>query len=361
MTIKNYNPCYDYLRIIACFLVIVNHSIIDSIYGHSIDLSTGISTLIFFVSKIAVPIFLMISGALLLRKDYSYKDIAINKFFRTCCALLLGSLFVFIFIERKTATDFYSFLMLIKEFGGRILHEPFFKSYWYLYTLLGLYMMLPLLRKLMISMKAVDFKYVFIVCLIFTGLLPTLNAIGGFPTLVSTFRLSLFTADIGYMLFGYYISNYIQPNNLKYEKISLGLFIVGLSLNVSYTLFIEYPAQQAFILTLDGYARITTMLMSASLFYYCYSKTSSFKLSEKHKNILINISEATFGIYLIHGIVFWMLVDVQTYLFSNLPILIGCLIFEIIAFIVSFIIIKILFYIPGFRFILNARKQKQLL
>ncbi len=59
----------EFLRILACFLVIVNHT------AHSIFLLinpslTWFSSLTwFFISKIAVPIFLFISGALLLKKQ----------------------------------------------------------------------------------------------------------------------------------------------------------------------------------------------------------------------------------------------------------------------------------------------------
>ena len=64
----------DLLRIIACFLVIVNHTN-STIFRESTPDSRRwfLSLAYFFVSKIAVPLFFMISGYLLLNKTDSWK------------------------------------------------------------------------------------------------------------------------------------------------------------------------------------------------------------------------------------------------------------------------------------------------
>ena len=63
------------MRIVASFLVIVNHTIgpIHRERGPSITWFVGI--LAFFICKIAVPLFLMISGAVLLEKQDTPKRI----------------------------------------------------------------------------------------------------------------------------------------------------------------------------------------------------------------------------------------------------------------------------------------------
>ena len=64
----------DILRIIACFMVIVNHSV-GLCLNHKTFLSSTFYCLSFSICKIGVPIFLMITGALILDKDYSYPKV----------------------------------------------------------------------------------------------------------------------------------------------------------------------------------------------------------------------------------------------------------------------------------------------
>lgn len=83
-TVKSRETFLDLLRIIACFLVIVNHTNSVIFLGSSPDsLDWYVSLTYFFISKIAVPIFFMISGYLLLKKEDNYK-----KAFREFCVLL---------------------------------------------------------------------------------------------------------------------------------------------------------------------------------------------------------------------------------------------------------------------------------
>lgn len=65
----------DILKIIACFLVIVNHA-----GGYVLGNNPSKITIIFYcvnfaICKIAVPIFIMVTGSLLLKKESSYNDI----------------------------------------------------------------------------------------------------------------------------------------------------------------------------------------------------------------------------------------------------------------------------------------------
>ena len=59
----------DILRIIACFLVIVNHTDSRVFLRTSPSETWFLGLTYFFICKAAVPLFLMISGVLLLRKN----------------------------------------------------------------------------------------------------------------------------------------------------------------------------------------------------------------------------------------------------------------------------------------------------
>ncbi len=70
---KNLDIYFDILRIIACFLVIVNHTNSSVLLSEKPSLIWFVSLTYFFVCKIAVPIYFMISGALLLKKSDDFK------------------------------------------------------------------------------------------------------------------------------------------------------------------------------------------------------------------------------------------------------------------------------------------------
>ena len=73
-TVKSREAFLDVLRIIACFFVIVNHTNSDIFKSATpASLTWFVSLTYFFISKIAVPIFFMISGYLLLNKADGYK------------------------------------------------------------------------------------------------------------------------------------------------------------------------------------------------------------------------------------------------------------------------------------------------
>ena len=65
----------DILKIIACFCVIINHAggYIFEYSGHN-KCTVLFYSFFFSICKIGVPIFLMTTGYLLIKKDYKYKD-----------------------------------------------------------------------------------------------------------------------------------------------------------------------------------------------------------------------------------------------------------------------------------------------
>lgn len=72
-TTTNKKVYIEFLRIIACFFVIVNHTAgsITCVFFEGADFY--LSSALWCMSRIAVPIFLMISGAVLIPKEETIK------------------------------------------------------------------------------------------------------------------------------------------------------------------------------------------------------------------------------------------------------------------------------------------------
>jgi len=153
----------DYLRIAATFCVVVLHISGQNWYTTSVN-SFEWNVLNFYDSIVrwVVPIFVMISGALFLDNE---KELSVNKLFsknifRITTALIFWSSF-YALDEGIQGANFSSFFISLLEVNYHL---------WFLIMLIGLYITVPIFRKITESSQLT--KYFLIVSLIFTFLIP---------------------------------------------------------------------------------------------------------------------------------------------------------------------------------------------
>ena len=79
---KNRIYYLDILRVIACLFVILIHSSAQYVIENVGSLNFWTGNIIDGLSRVAVPIFVMISGALLLDKNYNYTEKKLIKHIR---------------------------------------------------------------------------------------------------------------------------------------------------------------------------------------------------------------------------------------------------------------------------------------
>lgn len=336
---------FDLLRIIACFLVIVNHTVKDAFIGYPLDTSGMICCGYLMLSKIAVPLFLMLSGALLLNKDYNLKDIWVNKILRTCIAIALFSIYVFVFIEKRP----------IQPLGwlSSMIQEPAFVAYWYVYALLGIYLMLPFLRILVKNMEQIHFHYLFALSFLIYGILSFLVDLKVFPPYSTIVTGQLISSEITYMFLGYYLTHF----QLKIKNSTLWIiFISTLAFATLFTIG-EYLRYNQFQMLLDRHFVFTSILMSSTLFVLFQRYEPLFKNRLANCKSILVLSESTFGIYMIHGIVMYYLADFQQMMYSSMNRLIALIFNEISIFMICFILVRLLLLLPTGRYILNAPKK----
>lgn len=149
----------------------VNHTISSTIYGLAEGFSgtAFIGDFIFNACRMNVVSFVMISGALLLKKNESYKDWFFKRVLR---AILVIVLFSAIYYDWS---------------GGNIIDYLYFiigcnvtNAFWYLY--LGMMLTLPLLRRMCRAMQKSDFILVIFIFLITQSIYPLLNHYLNFPS-----------------------------------------------------------------------------------------------------------------------------------------------------------------------------------
>lgn len=274
----------EILRIIACILVLFNHTI--STISPCNNIEVILFNLIFMLSKIAVPIFFMISGYLLLKKDYSYKELYLNKFARIFIAVF-GCTILVSFIREN-----YNALSIVKGFFS----DPIFIAYWYLYTLLGIYLVVPFLRKMIKNFTEKEYKIFSIIILIIPGIISFFNVFISI-NISSFFTDALFHYSLGYFVVGYWLGN--KTINKKQFNISLIVFIISIVLTII-LLQINYLNSGNNTLILDNIGYITTIIPSICAFLII---KHIFENKVPKSKILLKTSECTFGVYLFHMII----------------------------------------------------------
>ena len=313
------------MRIIACVAIVGLHTLYASnVYFKGTITSTEITvtSTVEHMLMWAVPVFLMVTGALQLnpRKSLSVSKL-IGYIKRVALALVVFTL-IFHLLDYAYGDKPTMIVGWLQElFMGRS-----WAHMWYLYILIGIYLMLPFYK--IITEHASDrlLNYLVILMVVFVSLLPIFPAFGiecGFyiPTTV-IYPIYLF---LGYIL---------HKNRLSIE-VGIGLFIASSALIISISLFTSQETSELF----SGYDSIIVIAQSIGAF------TIMQYMERPVGKLLSSIDECTFGIYLIHmigvkAVMRWAGFDP----FSTFPILsfVGMVLaFFIGAYIITYAIRKI--------------------
>lgn len=253
----------DILRIIACFFVIVNHSVDKVIYLRDpSDIMWWVSMAWFFLSKFAVPIFLMITGYNLLDRVDSPKK-SLIRVCRIAAVLILVSGFYYIFqwllYERGEISARQFLIAFLKGHVSNAL--------WYLYLYLGILIMLPFLQKLASVLTKQNILFLLAVSGIVFGLYPIVVHYYPFMAYTECFELPLFGTYIGMLFIGLYMKKYAKRSTLL-----LSLSVIGVILPVVCNVILtkgEYAVYgpRLEMLFFDNRELFPIVLQSASLFY----------------------------------------------------------------------------------------------
>lgn len=290
---KGYKIHIDFLRIAACFLVIVNHTNSRLFIGNAPSPIWFISVTLFFISKAAVPLFIMISGSLLLGRDESYKE-TFRRVIRIVITLFLFSAFYYLISIKDftavTGTDIKNFFLTL--YSGAVTN-----AFWYLYLYIGLLFMLPLLQKMIQSFKNKDFIYFIFGTSVITFTLPIVTDLLKLPNYNSTVVTPLFNGYLAYFIIGYYIENIYERKSKSLFLTASVLFSAAIAFSVTMTYF-EFKKNIAAYPYWDNRLSFNIMIPGICLFYMAkYLTGINFKI--KTISAVKIVGSCTFGIYLL--------------------------------------------------------------
>lgn len=258
----------------------------------------------------AVPIFFMVSGMNLLdyRKKYSTKVFFKKRFVRVGRALILGSIACYLLFGLLPGL-FYGAQSIADGFGPvdfckRFLTNSIIDIYWFLYSIIYLYLLTPLLSKIVHDRRLLE--YAIALTLFCSILIPAAKAIGinekYFSPLLSW---PLFASSaLLYFLLGYYLENYGLPlhwNAPAWAATFLGsvtlMFLGGLCWNGFFqnSMGVEYQNY------LVGISSPLCVISAVSLFMLCKALEPSLQRgSDRMKSIIRKVSSVSLGVYMFH-------------------------------------------------------------
>ena len=181
----------ELLRLLAIYFVIFNHT---GNQGYLFFVKQ-VNSLLYFpymgfsiLCKVAVPIFFMISGALLLNRNETLKELFLKRILRMIIILVVTSVPYYVWLHSDEGMNISSFLSYIYS-------ESATTALWYLYSYIGLLLMLPFLRKMVMNLSEKEYIYLFVGNIIFVGILPCVEFLlwNNGIKLNESFSVTLFT------------------------------------------------------------------------------------------------------------------------------------------------------------------------
>ncbi len=281
---------FPFIRIIACFGVVLLHTLFAS-NVYFADQMTKTDLLVTATAENllmwTVPCFLMITGALLLNPE---KELPFSKTVRytkrMVIALLVFTLIfqIFDFLMTEDTSIFKQWLYELVT-GGSWAHV------WYLYLMIGLYLMMPFYKMITKSASDRQIGALIVILIGFISLLPLIKVFGIQPG----FYIPTGVIYPVYLFLGYALMKKPLPKTAGWlltviPTVCLGLLTcwyhtTGTSLYIG---DIEYE--------LFGYQSIFVILQTVGIF----SLLSQMKVPQSR--FADTVDQCTFGIYLIHMI-----------------------------------------------------------
>lgn len=304
----------DWLRVLACMMVIFMHAPLPADESNSLFLLANS-----YFTAPCIGLFFMVSGALLLPVKMSTQVFLRKRFLKVCIPTFIWSIFYLLLSWDST-----------EGFVQHVLSIPFSAQgtgvLWFMYTLMGLYLLAPILSKWLESTSKKELEFYLFLWLV------TLC----YPLLKGYFQINdsntgifyYFSGYIGYFLCGYYVNRFYQNIRIKYLLFPVLLSLIApvvckvLQWKVDFYQVFWYLSIFVFIQCLIWFVLIRKRLTGGGN-----------NLNKKAENI----SNLSFGVYLVH--IFFMrsiiwkwdwILSIQNYIIQTLIVFILTFIFSIV-------------------------------
>lgn len=295
-----------------------------------------VKIMMFTIGRLGVPLFLFISGSLLLNKKMENDENIFHFYKKNLIPLLLTTeiwILIYNVFLAATGVRFFSLKNFIKEI--LFIQKTPLPNMWYMPMILGVYIVIPFMAKIVNTFNIKSLLPAIFTLLFYTSLLPTINVIRNSLN-ASTFNYVIDVSFLGgiygvYILFGYFI------NKKFLRKIKTNMCLMISLVFFIMTIALQYWAYKHNNIYNVWYDCIFLIITTAFLYeVICRIEHKNFKC----KNLVEYISRISLAIFFIHIIIINL---IGTYIADlNIDMSIKIIVLSLMVFIISFVLITIL-------------------
>ena len=343
----------DLLRVLACIAVVIFH-IATNWQGQATGSAWTVMSTYAALMRWCLPMFVMLSGAFLLdpQKSVRLRDVFLRYILRVLAALLVWGIIYALIDYGHTGWRFT--WAGVKSAFRHILWADTHYHLWFLFVMLGLYLVTPILRAFVKGAARRDFHWFFLLAFLCCCLLPVLRAIWpdwlAIPLAwLDKMDIHLVLGYVGFYVAGYYLKHYTLGRIAEFTIYILG--ILGAVATVwgsgvfSGSLTLTVLGLSASNSPLLGFLAPNIVFMSVAIFVlFRYVLGVSEERSRRQR--FSGVAWVTFGIYLVHDLFIMLLeyLNISTLSFNpviSIPVL-AAVVF-LCSFAVSWLISRIPF------------------
>lgn len=330
------NQSLDILRILACMMIVVMHSPMPTVGENGLFLSS-----LSYLTAPGIGLFFMLSGALLLPIKTDTRSFLKKRFLKIALPLLFWTVI---------------YLLFFATFRGRpltwqtILSIPFSPqgnpTFWFLYTLLGLYLIAPILSQWIqkASSREIEFYLMLWVISLYFPLLAQIVDINSSETGI----LFYLSGYVGYFVLGYYLITY--PDRIPFKWLIPAVII-------AYAAPIYCKLKN---IPVDFYSVFWSLSIFSAIQCFFFWKLILWLSKKQEKPAVITFSaifsNLSFGIYLVHFLIIrellwnWSIVtNIQSYYLQTTVI-------AVLAFLGSAAVVCMIANIPGLCYLVGFKQ-----
>lgn len=330
---------FDVMRIVAAFAVVFQHIGGQNWPSSFPSAEWELRNMWVSLAQWSVPMFIMISGALFLNPE---KPLVIKKLYgknllRIVYTFLFWSAVYVICIEGFENGPIIAFVSVLKG-------PPHF---WFLKVMIGLYILIPMLKAVVADRNILNYA-VFVLLIISFAIPSTFDHFG----LLDKQRMMIWRGlydEFGlpalgfvcYFVLGHYLNTNSFSKQIKYAIYILALLsFVGAAYFTSVASHVFGHTEGFFYDDLHPFMLIQT----AAIFVFIKDHCTTY--NSRTSNLIINFSNCSFGIYLVHPLLMHLCDDCFALNSSSFNPLFFIPVFAIIIFFLSYALVKAISIIP---------------
>ena len=344
MSTKNNIQWLDSLRALATIGVIIIHvssPLVNMSYGKNMEF-WWIGNVVDCIVRYSVPLFLMLSGATLLNKDYGIVEFYRKRVSRVLVPFLFWLLayWVFRWAMLLFKQQPRSFEAIIQWGIDLFLKEGVSKHLWYIYMILFIYLFVPFLGRMLRKLSDSNILLLLLGWVIFSFACKSMPINQYCWSSEYGAKLLGYFLHTGYLVLGYYLYNL----KLKINNVRLYSAIIFFLCAITTAILTYYSCQNAQKLDLSYYSYFTpiAILQCTAIFLSIKDITLRSKSILWLQNAISNYS---YGIYLVHIMVIGIFFRLGIFWSMSHP-LISLPLITILTLITSYTIIFVLRKIP---------------